>query len=115
MRTTLERLATFHEDKARAVRDAITILLEHERENGKRERLAPPGRRARRPGPPGKAATRARRRKTFEFLATFDAVTPRRPERANGSGLGTLLRHGYLKRKGKQGYVRTPKPFSIGD
>jgi hypothetical protein len=63
--------------------------------------------------PHGAASVKERRAATAAFLKSFDDV---KPGKGNGvlvkSGIGTLLRHGYLKRKG-DGYVRTGREFSI--
>jgi hypothetical protein len=61
----------------------------------------------------GISETRKRRKATLAFLESFDRE---KPGHGNGalvkSGIGTLLRHGYLKRKG-DGYVRTGREFTV--
>lgn len=59
-----------------------------------------------------KAALMARRALTAEFLAKFDQVTPRPALNGLARGVGTLIRHGLLKKTPK-GYLRTAKPFTI--
>jgi hypothetical protein len=57
---------------------------------------------------------RAQRLRTAEFLASFDNVKPTRGgkgfENLQTHGLGTMIRYGYLRRKGG-GYVRTAKTY----
>lgn len=60
-----------------------------------------------------KAALEARRTKTMAFLKRFSKTEARNPKSDNPrGGVGTLLRHGYLKRQG-DGFIRTDKAFSI--
>jgi hypothetical protein len=60
-----------------------------------------------------KQSIRQRREATFAFLNSFDKTEPGRGDGSLvKSGIGTLLRHGYLKRKG-DGYVRTAREFSV--
>jgi hypothetical protein len=121
---SLERLASLLEAKARAVRDAIKIYGEHAGEvkrstartvlNGALELDA-----ERRAGRPRRkrdgsfiARKRAIRRATADVLASLDAKTPR-PVPGKGK-VSALLQNGYIRRKGS-GYVRTSKPFRVGD
>jgi hypothetical protein len=57
-------------------------------------------------------AIAARRSRTAALLAQFDQTTPRHATGLNKRGFGTLVRHGFLKRK-SNGYIRTAKAFSL--
>ena len=63
-------------------------------------------------------AQMARRQVTADLLASFDPKEPR-PSPGKGQSrersvpVGVLVYHGYLKKKGKDGYVRTAKPFHV--
>ena len=122
---TLERLASAHEEHARAIRHTIGLLVESQ-SAGKRKAtatildgaLALDAERIEATRPKGKrdgsfiAAKRAKRRETAGVLASLDAKTPR-PITGQGK-VSALLQNGYVKRKGA-GYVRTSKPFVVGD
>lgn len=57
------------------------------------------------------AARLRKRQGTADLLAHFDPVAPRPAPATGGTArVGPLIRHGFLKKKGK-GYIRTPKPF----
>jgi len=59
-------------------------------------------------------ATRERRAQTIRALAQFDRHEPRRREdlRIPVPGIGSLVRRGYLIRKGN-GYIRSAKPYRL--
>src|SRR5262245_35198769 len=63
-------------------------------------------------GGTNKAEKLAKRKATAKFLARFDADTPMPNPSTDkgGNGIGVLMAHGYLKKKG-DGYVRTSKEF----
>lgn len=52
---------------------------------------------------------RAQRQRSAALLAKFAADEPR-PSAIAGGAIGSLVRRGYLKKKG-DGYVRTAKPY----
>jgi hypothetical protein len=125
---SLERTAEYYEAKARVIRDAIAVFLEH-RENGKRKSAgsmfgeAVAVDRARAATQPSTAPyaqpdyhkpekIAARRKASADLLATFSS-TPR-PIEPGGEGrkVAPLIRRGYLRKKGA-GYVRTAKQYSI--
>jgi hypothetical protein len=58
---------------------------------------------------------RAQRARTLKFLAQFSTTEPRQarpPGAAMIQGLGSLVRRGYVTKKG-EGYIRTAKPYVI--
>lgn len=61
------------------------------------------------PTPGHGAKIAAQRQRTVDYLQKFDVETPRSSDGWNG--LGSLVRRGYLKKKG-DGYVRTGKEYS---
>ena len=129
---SLERTAEFYEAKARVIRDAIAVFLEH-RAAGKSARSADrlfgaavavdrarasakPAKRPKASGYSSLATVAARRKLSAAFLASFDATTPKPLSAAAHGGdvrFGApLVRRGYLRKKGA-GYVRTAKVFVI--
>jgi CRP-like cAMP-binding protein len=52
---------------------------------------------------------KVRRQRMAEYLASFNQTTP---QAMGGVGLGSLVRRGYLKKKG-QGYIRTAKEYVV--
>ncbi len=120
----LEALLAYHEKMAEAVRITLDLLrataVVTKRQSATSifsQALAMEGERvARRGRPPGPAkperghsaaAVRERRAKTFAVLDSLSTTVPS----TVGMEAGTLLRHGYIKRKG-DGYVRTGKKWS---
>ena len=73
------------------------------------------GRPKRKPAPANEpaafvSATAQRRQRTADFLAQFDQTDPIAVDDGGAHGLGTLVRHGYLKKKG-DGWVRTAQEY----
>jgi len=132
MRQKFEAKAAQLEAKARAIRAAIAILSEDDRAKARDampgklakaiQQTAPP--KGKKAGPYTNATKAQRRTQTQKFLAQFDGATPTSAAKALAAvglaggrgrasgGLGTLVRHGYLKPKG-DGYVRTARPFHV--
>jgi hypothetical protein len=121
----LERLLAYHEHNADALRTTLALLRGEAVEQ--RAKRAPDVLAAavaldavRRTAHPrhDKTETRARRARTAVLLAQFDLHTPRRANQLPASpanrGIGGLVRGGLLKRT-KGGYVRTAKPFAVGE
>jgi hypothetical protein len=55
-----------------------------------------------------------RRKETAAKLARFDSEQPRSASETRvGAEVATLIRHGYLRQVGDDGFVRTEKPFDI--
>lgn len=113
-----EEKARHHEQKARILRAAIAMLDEHASASSVARAAATlkgamtldAARRRAEPNPRSnsKEVALKRRTATATFLSHFDAETPR--EGGAGRGVGTLIRHGYLKKKG-DGYIRTAKVY----
>ena len=125
---TLERMARQYEEELSAIRTTIAlfardqhqlkarrapailasaIALDAERVAGVRPRRVRDG--------AAKARKLAKRRETADILASLDAKAPRTPVALTTRGkVVGLLQHGYIKKKGA-GYVRTSKPFRVGD
>jgi hypothetical protein len=122
----LERLLAYHEHNADALRTALALLRGEAVEH--RAKRAPDvlaaavaldaARRTAHPRRDGKTQIRARRTRTAALLAQFDLHTPRRSDQLPASpanrGIGGLVRTGLLKRT-RDGYVRTAKPFAVGE
>ena len=125
-RGKLVRLLAEHEQIAAAIRVTLGLLDGHEVE--KKQRRAPDvisqaialdaarrgkATRKSKPKPYNKAAIKVRRARTLKILDALSTTTPRPfPAPSLRGGLGTLLRHGLIKKSG-DGYVRTAKPFTV--
>ena len=68
------------------------------------------GRRRGRPRNPHRGhKVKDQRQRSADFLSQFDATTP---STHSVAGFASLIRRGYLKKKG-EGYVRTSKPYEV--
>lgn len=117
----LEQIAVALETKAAAIRTAMAALSEVAHEKARARGIAPlqaaidlDAKRRQLPknkqrGYGSVASKAARRKRTLALLAQF-GDTPK-PAPKGTTGLGPLLIHGYLKRKG-DGLVRTAKAFT---
>ena len=122
----LAKLQAYHESMAAAIR-TTRALLDGDATATKQQR-APDvisqaialdaarrqgGKRRHYDGKPG-AEIRARRKRTAAFLDSLSTTTPKQAKMNGvpGGAIGTLLRHGFIKRSG-DGYIRTAKPFSL--
>jgi Arc/MetJ-type ribon-helix-helix transcriptional regulator len=129
IRTTLGLLnghATAAKQNGHASTITDAMLLDAQRRTAKAARATAPrlsknGKTLGRPKKTRHDAMLQRRRDTEAFLAAFETTTPITladvKTAAGGTlpirgGLGTLLRHGYLKRKGG-GFIRTSKAFVV--
>jgi|SRR5262245_242506 len=54
-----------------------------------------------------------RRQASADYLAEFSTTTPRPAPDSNRRGVGSLVRRGYLARRGNKGYVRTSKEYIV--
>lgn len=99
-RAKLERLQQIHTQIAMA----IALALRAVDTDDEKPKAAPKA-------PPAGGKLQARRQVTAAILARYDTTKPT-PSTGHGrAGIGTLVRHGYLKHKGK-GLIRTAKPFT---
>lgn len=136
----MTKLLAFHETNAQALRISLALLnghateaaqqnghavvakalaLDHTRRNGHSNGHKKRGRpsnaeKALGDVRPYAARIAANRKRTAAFLKNFSTSIPSRPEGGTlkQRGVGTLIRHGYLKSKG-DGYVRTEKVFTL--
>jgi len=60
-----------------------------------------------------KRSLKERRQASADYLAEFSTTTPRPAPDSNRRGVGSLVRRGYLVRRGNKGYVRTAKEYVI--
>ena len=107
-RDQLTRLLAHYERLAHALRTTIALLDADD--TGAARPAGPPA-----PAAPPRvsAAVRARRRLSAAILAEFHLTEPRpRPAGANVRVVASLLRHQYLKRAGRNRYLRTGKNFT---
>jgi hypothetical protein len=116
----LEAMAAEHERIAVSIRTTLALLQETGRRaaRGQLAKKLAGAVKTRKAAAPPKGS---RRQQTATFLAQF-GPTPRTPKAAvEAAGLpspliartvGSLVRHGYLKKKG-DGYVRTPRAYAV--
>ena len=113
-----ERIAEFHEHRARIIREAMKLITEDHAyavrdDAAMATAMAAIGEsRTTAPGYGARRLERERRRASADLLATFDPNIPREAPAGKERAVAPLIRHGYLKKRG-DGYVRTVKAFDI--
>jgi len=85
------------------------IALNETRLAGRRRKHAP-GSAA---GKFSKRSLKERRQASADYLAEFSTTTPRPAPDSNRRGVGSLVRRGYLVRRGNKGYLRTSKEYVV--
>ena len=122
-RDQLLKLLAFHENAAAAVRATLSLLaaqpVDGRSSNGlstvAKQALALDAQRqaVKHAGPrPRGHKIRDRRQRSADYLKNFDTKEPRLPGEFERFGIGSLVRRGYLQRKGP-GYIRTAKPYFV--